>query len=74
MGAVSGQEDIKKFPSCKSYGMGREKFAHSRMFIEYDDGTTKGTCGMHCAVIDLIQLENTVSPAKKYCPYPIYLP
>ena len=35
-------------------GMGREKFAHSRMFIEYDDETTVGTCGMHCAVIDLI--------------------
>ena len=54
VGAVFGQEDIKKFPSCKFCGMDREKFAHSRMFIEYDDGTTEGTCSIHCAAIDLI--------------------
>ena len=54
VGAVFGQEDIKKFPSCKFCGMDREKFAHSRMFIEYDDGTTEGTCSIHCTAIDLI--------------------
>jgi copper chaperone NosL len=54
VGAVSGQEDIKKFPSCKFCGMDREKFAHSRMLIEYDDGTSEGTCSIHCAAIDLI--------------------
>jgi copper chaperone NosL len=53
-GAVSGQEDIKKFPSCKFCGMDREKFGHSRMFIEYDDGSTEGICSLHCAAIDLI--------------------
>jgi copper chaperone NosL len=52
--AVFGQEDIKKFPSCKFCGMDREKFAHSRMFIEYDDGTSEGTCSIHCTAIDLI--------------------
>ena len=37
--AVSAQEDIKQYPSCKYCGMDREKFAHSRVLIEYDDGT-----------------------------------
>jgi nitrous oxide reductase accessory protein NosL len=54
VGAVYGQEDIKKFSSCKFCGMDREKFAHSRMLIEYDDGTAEGTCSLHCAAIDLI--------------------
>ncbi len=54
VGAVSAQDDIKKYPSCKFCGMDREKFAHSRMLIEYDDGTTEGTCSIHCAAIDLI--------------------
>ena len=47
------QEDIKKHPSCKYCGMDREKFAYSRVFIEYDDGSTEGLCSIHCAVVDL---------------------
>lgn len=47
------QDDIKKHPSCKYCGMDREKFAHSRVYIEYDDGTTEGVCSIHCAAIDL---------------------
>jgi len=54
VGAVFGQDDIGKFPSCKFCGMDREKFAHSRMLIDYDDGTAEGTCSLHCAAIDLI--------------------
>jgi nitrous oxide reductase accessory protein NosL len=33
--------------------MDREKFAHSRIYIEFDDGSTEGTCSVHCAAIDL---------------------
>jgi hypothetical protein len=33
--------------------MDREKFSHSRVYIEYDDGSTEGTCSLHCAAIDL---------------------
>ena len=51
-GPVLAQDDIKKHASCKYCGMDREKFAHSRIFIEYDDGTTEGTCSLHCAAID----------------------
>ena len=46
-------DDIKLSPSCKYCGMDREKFSHSRMLIEYDDGTSVGTCSVHCAAVDL---------------------
>jgi nitrous oxide reductase accessory protein NosL len=47
------QEDIKKYSSCKYCGMNREQFAHSRMFVEYDDGTAEGTCSLHCMAVEL---------------------
>ncbi len=46
-------QDFKEIPSCKYCGMNRETFAHSRMLIEYDDGTVVGTCSLHCAALDL---------------------
>ncbi len=46
-------DDINRFPSCKYCGMDREKFGHSRMLIEYDDGTSVGTCSIHCVAVDL---------------------
>lgn len=46
-------DDIKQFPSCKYCGMDREKFAHSRTFVEYDDGKAEGFCSIHCAAVDL---------------------
>jgi nitrous oxide reductase accessory protein NosL len=51
-GDVFAQDDIIKHASCKYCGMDRKAFAHSRIFIEYDDGTTEGTCSLHCAAID----------------------
>lgn len=51
-GAAFAQEDIKKHPSCKYCGMDRQKFAHSRVLVEYEGGTTEGTCSIHCAAID----------------------
>ena len=55
VGAVSAQDDLKKFPSCQVCGMDRAKFAHSRMVIEYEDGTTVGVCSIHCAAADMKQ-------------------
>ncbi len=49
---VYGQ-DVKEIPACKYCGMNRGMFAHSRMLIEYDDGTVVGTCSLHCAALDL---------------------
>jgi copper chaperone NosL len=45
--------DVKEIPSCKYCGMNRDTFAHSRMLIEYADGTIVGTCSLHCAAVDL---------------------
>jgi nitrous oxide reductase accessory protein NosL len=53
IGVAFAQEDIVKHPNCKYCGMDRAKFAHSRVYIEYDDGSTLGTCSLHCAAIDM---------------------
>jgi copper chaperone NosL len=47
------QEDISAHPNCTYCGMDRAKFAHSRVFIEYEDGSTFGACSLHCAAIDM---------------------
>jgi copper chaperone NosL len=47
------QDDIQKHPACKYCGMNREMFAHSRMLIDYDDGSAVGTCSIHCVAVDL---------------------
>ena len=53
MAVFAQGDDIGQHPSCKYCGMDRAKFAHSRMVIEYDDGTVVGTCSIHCAAVDL---------------------
>jgi copper chaperone NosL len=57
---AQGQEDIQKHPSCKYCGMDREKFGHSRMLVEYEDGTSLGTCSLHCMAVELaIHIDKT---------------
>jgi copper chaperone NosL len=52
--------DVKEIPACKYCGMNREMFAHSRMLIEYSDGTKEGVCSLHCAAVDLaLNLDKT---------------
>jgi len=38
---------------CPFCGMEKEKFGHTWMTIEYDDGSKVGFCSIHCAAIDL---------------------
>ena len=38
-----GQDDIRKNPACKYCGMDREKFAHSRVFLEINDFSAEET-------------------------------
>ena len=45
--------DLVAHPSCIYCGMDRTQFAHSRVLIAYDDGSTVGTCSLHCAAIEL---------------------
>ena len=45
--------DVGKHQSCSYCGMDRGKFAHSRMLVEYDDGTSFGACSLHCTAVNL---------------------
>jgi len=51
--AAQAGDDDKSIASCKYCGMDRAKFSHSRMLIEYSDGSVVGTCSLHCASLDL---------------------
>jgi nitrous oxide reductase accessory protein NosL len=51
--AFAAPEDVTKTPACKYCGMSREKFAHSRMQVEYNDGSVTGTCSLHCLATEL---------------------
>lgn len=53
LAVLAGGDDIAQNPSCKYCGMKRAMFSHSRMLLEYDDGTVVGTCSVHCAAVDL---------------------
>ena len=46
-------DDARKSPSCHYCGMDRAKFSHSRMLIEYEDGTRVAICSLHCAAVEL---------------------
>ncbi len=50
---AAASPDVTDHPSCKYCGMDRAKFAHSRMLIEYDDGSRVPTCSLHCTAVDL---------------------
>ncbi|PKN19171.1 MAG: NosL family protein [Deltaproteobacteria bacterium HGW-Deltaproteobacteria-6] len=47
------ENDVKEMPACIHCGMNRDMFAHSRMLIEYGDGSKVGVCSLHCAAVDL---------------------
>jgi copper chaperone NosL len=58
--AVAWADDIQKHAACSYCGMDRQKFASSRMLITYEDGSTVGTCSIHCAAVDLaINIDKT---------------
>jgi copper chaperone NosL len=58
--SVFAQPDIAASPSCQYCGMDRAKFASSRVYIQYDDGSAFGACSLHCAALDLaIKIEKT---------------
>ncbi|AAR34123.1 nitrous oxide reductase accessory protein NosL [Geobacter sulfurreducens] len=63
VGAASSHgKDVSAHKSCQYCGMDREKFAHSRMLIEFEDGTTVATCSLHCVAVDLA---NNIDKAPK---------
>lgn len=50
---VASQADITAVPNCPICGMDRAKFAHSRVYVTYDDDSVFGACSIHCAAIDM---------------------
>jgi copper chaperone NosL len=46
-------DDVTSKPTCAYCGMDRGKFAHSRVLVEYDDGSSFGACSIHCAAVDM---------------------
>ena len=49
-----GREDIAKHAKCPFCNMDRLQWAHSRMLVEYEDGTSVGTCSLRCLAVDLV--------------------
>jgi nitrous oxide reductase accessory protein NosL len=45
--------DVVQSPTCRHCSMDRGKFSHSRMLIEYEDGSQAATCSLHCAAVEL---------------------
>ena len=52
-GLALAEDDIKRYASCFYCGMDRAKFAHSRMHLEYADGSALGTCSIRCTAVDM---------------------
>jgi hypothetical protein len=50
---AQSHDDVHASPACTHCGMDREKFAQSRMLVEYEDGTKVGLCSIHCAGVEL---------------------
>ena len=45
--------DTDNHPKCPLCGMDRHNYTHSRMLLEYHDGSTLGTCSIHCTAMEL---------------------
>jgi len=59
-GFCLAQDDVAKQASCKYCGMDRKTFAHSRMLVTYEDGSSMGTCSLHCTAVELaINIDKT---------------
>jgi len=53
-------DDIEEHRRCAQCGMDRKDFGFSRVLLRHDDGTTVGTCSLHCAKMQL-----DANPARK---------
>jgi hypothetical protein len=51
--AAGAFDDVTAKPTCAYCGMDRGKFAHSRMVVDYSDGSSFGACSIHCAAVDM---------------------
>lgn len=63
------QPDQLKHKSCLYCGMDRVKFAHSRMLIEYADGSSVGTCSIRCTAVEYVNAIDKAPVAIKVADY-----
>ena len=57
---ASAQNGSQNQPACKYCGMDRNVYAHSRMLVTYEDGSSTGTCSLHCLAVELaINIDKT---------------
>ncbi len=50
---ASSLTDVTQAPSCHHCGMDRGMFSHSRMLINYADGTSVAVCSIHCTATEM---------------------
>ena len=53
MACLVGAGAIEGPQACARCGMDRTSFAHSRAIVAYSDGSSSGTCSLHCAVEEM---------------------
>ena len=46
--------DLAQYPDCFNCGMSRKSCAHTRLVVEYADGTRRAECSLHCLLADLV--------------------
>lgn len=52
-GPCRAEADTDSHPLCPLCGMDRKTYAHSRILLQFDNGSAIGTCSIHCAAIEL---------------------
>jgi nitrous oxide reductase accessory protein NosL len=60
---------VEEPAACVQCSMDRTRFAHSRMVVEYDDGSSSGVCSIHCAAADLLKNKGKKVAALKVADY-----
>lgn len=63
------QTDVAIFRSCRLCGMDRGNFSHSRMLVEYEDGSSIGTCSLHCTAVELANTIDRIPVLVKVADY-----
>lgn len=66
---AAAQTDVSQSPTCRQCGMDREKFSHSRMVIEYEDGSSVGACSLHCVAVELANTIDKIPVAIRVADY-----
>ena len=60
---------VEEPAACVRCSMDRTRFAHSRMVVEYVDGSSSGVCSIHCAAADLLKNKGKKAAAFRVADY-----